>query len=230
MGKLYTIAEHFYSFQGEGLHLGRAAYFIRLYGCDVQCTWCDSGFTWRKELRPSGMLRLTATEVGQLTKELGRDVFVVLTGGEPCLYDLTELIEVFHSQGREVHLETAGHRDIALGIDFITVSPKTAFGAMPLKDSLKRAHQIKLICASQVDINRQLSQVSEYVSENCTVWLHPEHGDRTSKDLLNAIVSTVKHYQGSLDIRAGWQVHKLYKADELDKNTREQDGTPRLKT
>jgi organic radical activating enzyme len=175
------------------------------------------------------MIKLSGLEIAGLVRELHKEVFVVLTGGEPCLYDLTEIIDALHEQGREVHIETAGHRNIPLDIDFITVSPKTAFGVMPLKDNLKRAHQVKLICTSAEDINKQLEEVSQYISETCTVWLHPEHGDRTSKELLDAIVNTIKHHQGRLDIRAGWQVHKLYRADALDQNTRNENGTHRLR-
>lgn len=220
MGKFYTVAEHFYSFQGEGLHIGRAAYFVRLYGCDVQCTWCDSAFTWKKDLRPVGLKRLCAKEIAGLVKSLPPEVFVVLTGGEPCMYDLSAIVAEFHLQNRLVHVETAGHRAITQDIDFITISPKAMFGVTPLVENLKRAHQIKLICSDRADLETQLMAYLPELSNNCTVWLHPEHGERSSQELLNAITEAVKYYGGVKDIRAGWQVHKLYNADSLDLNAR----------
>jgi 7-carboxy-7-deazaguanine synthase len=203
MGKLYSVAEHFFSFQGEGLHIGRAAYFVRLYGCDVQCTWCDSAFTWKKELRPK-IERLSAEQISSLVSELHRDVFVVLTGGEPCLYDLTAITDAIRAQGRKIHLETAGHLPIRGEFDCITVSPKWMFGKEPLEENMGKATQIKLIVSGEKELKEQLQLVGERC---CDIWLQPEESRRNQPEVLASIANAVKN---NPRLRAGWQLHKDY--------------------
>jgi len=86
----YPVNEHFATFQGEGLHRGRRAYFIRLQGCDVACTFCDSASTWHRDFKPENIPLLSAAEVRQLVTLPARSL-VVLTGGEPALHNLDPL-------------------------------------------------------------------------------------------------------------------------------------------
>ena len=91
----YPIFEHFKSFQGEGIHMGGSAYFVRLYGCPLKCKWCDSAGTWHKDWVPNNILKLDESEIFEL---IARDNgFLVLTGGEPAIFDLFPLTNYIKS-------------------------------------------------------------------------------------------------------------------------------------
>src|SRR3954464_5287532 len=96
------VMEHFYTLQGEGFHQGKAAYFIRLGGCDVGCVWCDVKDSWDAGRHP---LRVIDDRVGQVKKCPGK--MVVITGGEPLMHDLTALTEKLHEAGLRTHMETS---------------------------------------------------------------------------------------------------------------------------
>src|SRR5712691_137103 len=97
------VMEHFYTLQGEGFHQGKAAYFIRLGGCDVGCVWCDVKESWDAEKHPRYGVGSLKSEVKKTRAEI-----VVITGGEPLMYDLTELTRELRSAGLKTHLETSG--------------------------------------------------------------------------------------------------------------------------
>jgi organic radical activating enzyme len=147
MAELYPVNETFLSWQGEGVHLGRKSFFIRLQGCPVKCTWCDSASTWHPQFVPKQVRKASA---GELADEAAaaRPEFVVLTGGEPCIHDLTALLAAMASVGLKVHLETCGAYPIAQGFAWVTVSPKWA--KPPLADALARADEIKLMSRPQI--------------------------------------------------------------------------------
>jgi 7-carboxy-7-deazaguanine synthase len=218
----YAIHEHFYSVQGEGVHSGRAAYFIRLMGCDQQCHFCDSAGTWHPDYKPESGLKLDERETARLV-QAPPGAFVVLTGGEPTLYNLEPLIELLQMRGRKVHLETAGHKPLPKNVDWVTLSPKL-FAKPPLLQSWTRANEIKLIVESpeqlSVDLERLLAQP---LRAKCTIWLHPEWSQRNNVEVLEAIVRTVKLHP---NLRAGYQLHKLFHADDLDDNARREIVPP----
>jgi 7-carboxy-7-deazaguanine synthase len=105
MAELYPVNETFLSWQGEGVHLGRKAFFIRLQGCPVKCTWCDSASTWHPQFVPKDLRRASAADLAA-EAVAARPEFVVLTGGEPCIHDLAPLVEALRSVGLPAHLET----------------------------------------------------------------------------------------------------------------------------
>ena len=117
------IHERFHSFQGEGCHAGRAAFFIRTYGCPVHCPWCDSAGTWHPDLKPDALNRM---DVAALAEEAAaaRPAFVVVTGGEPAIHDLAPLTDALRAAGLPVHLETSGAFPVRGHFDWITLSPK----------------------------------------------------------------------------------------------------------
>lgn len=209
---MLPIHEQFYTFQGEGVHAGRSAYFIRTFGCPVHCPWCDSAGTWHPDYIPNKIQRFEehalADEVAKTKAE-----FVVITGGEPTIHDLTQLSDVLHQIGRPVHLETSGAFPIKGTIDWITLSPKR--WKPPLAENVQRAHEFKII----VDTPAALDEYSRMLADlrakpETPIWLHPEWSQHANQSLLDAITEWIKT-QGA-PYRAGWQMHKNYAADLKD--------------
>ncbi|WP_309384919.1 7-carboxy-7-deazaguanine synthase QueE [Cerasicoccus frondis] len=202
----YPIVEHFSTFQGEGCHVGRAAYFIRTYGCPVHCPWCDSANTWRPDQRPAKVPKMSAAELIQLAVEARPD-FVVITGGEPAIHDLSPLTSGLHEAGLRAHIETSGTFALKGEFDWVTVSPKLY--KAPLPELIQRADELKLIVENEDSIaywERELGP--ELTRKDRHVWLHPEWGQRENPEILALIAETVR-LRGA-PFRAGWQMHKLY--------------------
>lgn len=229
----YTLQEHFSSFQGEGVHMGRAAYFLRFYGCDQKCSFCDSAGTWHPDYKPAHFARYTAGELAQLASShltrglrLGEgrsfrhfDPFVVLTGGEPAMYDLHPLVQELAALYFAVHIETAGHRPLPPGLTWVTLSPKY-FAHPPLDQNWGLADEVKLIVTSPEQLERDARHIEVALETHCAdagawphLWLHPEWSQRENPNVLHAITSYVKR---DTRWRAGYQMHKLYQADLFD--------------
>ena len=210
----YPVYERFYTWQGEGVHLGRAAYFIRLYGCPQACPWCDSAGTWHHDYRPEGVTLMTAGDLAATVATDSPDgAVVVITGGEPILFDLAPLVNELHALGRRVHIETSGIADLRGAIDWVTLSPKP-FGTWPTPAVVARADEVKIIVHDVADIQAGLDTL-EGLRPDAVIWLHPEWSKARERDMavLNAITDAVKQ---TPRLRAGYQMHKLYRADELD--------------
>lgn len=213
----YPVYERFYTWQGEGVHLGRAAYFIRLYGCPQACAWCDSAGTWHPGYRPEGVALMSAADLAEVVAaDSPEGAFVVITGGEPILFDLAPLTDALHALGRRVHLETSGIAPLRGAIDWVTLSPKP-FGQRPLPEVVARAAEIKIIVHEPSDIAAGLATLDGLPPE-AEIWLHPEWSRARERDLgvLNAITEAVK---ANPRLRAGYQMHKLYRADDLDRHS-----------
>ena len=208
------IHEQFYTFQGEGVHSGRAAYFIRTFGCPVHCPWCDSAGTWHPEYIPKHIVRLTpevlATAVAQTKAE-----FTVITGGEPTVHDLSALTDALHAVGQKAHLETSGSFPIRGDFDWITLSPKR--WKLPLSENVSKAHEFKIVVDQPSAIKEYVDALTQdgfQLSEKCTVWLNPEWSQHKNPEVLDAITEWIK--QHGAPFRAGWQLHKNYAADAKD--------------
>ena len=216
--KTYPVMERFYTFQGEGVHLGRAAYFIRLYGCPLHCPWCDSAGTWHKDYVPAHIETMTP---GQLLHEimLSGTQIVVITGGEPGMFDLMPLTDALHSAGIRVHIETSGSFLLRGSFDWITVSPKWATfqskaQSLALYANLEVADEVKIIVESTDSITDWYKVIGDCITSKQVVWLHPEWSQSKNSGVLNSITNAVKEFP--IRYRAGWQMHKNYKADLLD--------------
>lgn len=227
----YLVNELFETFQGEGVHMGRPAFFVRLHGCDQACSWCDAAGTWHPKFN-SLKKRMTVLEI---TKECPSHVpIAVITGGEPTIQDLTELVRGFHDNGQQVHLETAGHHPIRGAFDWVTLSPKPK-GRPPLRESVLRADELKIIVDELGASEKALACIFDksfagdwdsYWAKltDIPVWLHPEWSKREDRSILNEIIGKVKvapmarKDQGGryIDYRAGYQLHKLFQVDLLD--------------
>src|SRR5436305_12997991 len=113
------VMEAFYTLQGEGFHQGKAAYFIRLGGCDVGCFWCDVKESWEGDEHPQTTIDNLLVEVRKTPAEI-----VVITGGEPLMHNLDELSSIFRAAGLRMHLETSGSHPLTGEWDWICLSPK----------------------------------------------------------------------------------------------------------
>ena len=138
------VMEHFYTLQGEGYFSGQAAYFVRLGGCDVGCVWCDVKESWDADAHP----KMSIENIAALTaKDDGK--IAVITGGEPAMYDLTQLCNAIKIKGIRTHIETSGSHPLKGDFDWITLSPKK-FKA-PLAESLEKADELKVVVYNKSD-------------------------------------------------------------------------------
>jgi 7-carboxy-7-deazaguanine synthase len=207
---MIPVHEQFHSWQGEGVHSGRSAYFIRTYGCPVHCPWCDSAGTWHPDYVPSRIERFSP-EVLVEKAVAKRPEFVVVTGGEPAVHDLRPLTQALQANRLPVHLETSGAFPVRGNFDWITLSPKR--WKQPLAENWLLANEFKIIIDSIAALSEWQVELDAYAGEN-PVWLHPEWSLRADSSILNAITQWVKKH--GKPYRAGWQLHKCYAADSLD--------------
>ena len=158
--------EHFYTLQGEGFHQGKAAYFIRLAGCDVGCVWCDVKDSWDVERHPKMAVELLASKVKETAAEI-----VVVTGGEPLMHELIELTTVLREAGLKTHIETSGAYPLTGEWDWICLSPKKF--KSPLPEILPLAHELKIVIFNRSDLD-WAEKYAPLVSPNCKLFLQPE--------------------------------------------------------
>ncbi len=208
------VYETFHSWQGEGCHLGRSAFFIRLFGCPVHCPWCDSAGTWHPDFVPEKIERMEVETLAKQAAEASPE-FVVITGGEPTIHDLAPLTTALRDHGLPAHLETSGAFPLRGDFAWVTVSPK--WQKAPLPDCLARADEFKLIVEDQTSIPRWVEAIGEHFGEK-PVWLNPEWSQRETPAVLDAITGWVKAH--GAPFRAGWQMHKHYRADATDARAR----------
>lgn len=162
----YPVMETFYSLQGEGVFAGKPAFFIRLAGCDVGCSWCDVKDSWTAENFP----KLETEQLVNLVVESGTEI-VVITGGEPLMYDLDDLTASLQMAGKRVHLETSAAHPISGKWDWVCVSPKRF--KLPLEDNFTNASELKMIVVNKKDLE-WAAELAEKVSNDCELLLQPE--------------------------------------------------------
>lgn len=158
--------EHFYTIQGEGFHQGKAAYFIRLGGCDVGCVWCDVKDSWDAAAHPM----ISNEELIQNVLQTPARI-VVITGGEPLMHSLDELTKALQEAGLKTHIETSGAHPLSGRWDWICLSPKK-FKA-PLPDILPQAHELKTVVFNKSDFE-WAEKYAALVSPFCKLYLQPE--------------------------------------------------------
>jgi Organic radical activating enzymes len=190
------VVESFYSLQGEGYNTGGAAFFIRLAGCDIGCTWCDSKNSWSRNGH-------TLVPIEQIVADtlLHKAEYVIITGGEPLMHPLDELCSLLKKNNLKIFLETSGTHPLSGEFDWICLSPKR--NRAPLPDIYNKASELKVIIACTDDFlwaeeNRLL------VTERCKLYLQPEWSTRNT--LLPSIIQYIKdnpHWKLSL------QTHKF---------------------
>jgi organic radical activating enzyme len=162
----YPVMEHFYTIQGEGVHAGKPAYFVRLAGCDVGCVWCDVKESWPTDGFPSH----AAEEICDWVKSTPADM-VVITGGEPAMYDCQPLVTFLKSNGYKVHVETSAAYPLRGDYDWICISPKKF--KQPVLSEMQRAHELKVIVFNDSDFE-WAKQWANTVSDTCALLLQAE--------------------------------------------------------
>jgi 7-carboxy-7-deazaguanine synthase len=160
------VMEHFYTIQGEGFHQGRAAYFIRLGGCDVGCVWCDVKDSWDAGRHPLRAIEELVSEIKQYPVKIA-----VVTGGEPLMHDLGTLTQQLQAAGLCTHMETSGSSPLSGSWDWITLSPKK-FKA-PLPEVVPFANELKVVVFHKSDF-AWAEQWARQVSPSCKLYLQPE--------------------------------------------------------
>ena len=160
------VMEHFYTIQGEGNHQGRAAYFIRLGGCDVGCVWCDVKDSWDASKHPLKSVDTLINIVAETPAKL-----VVITGGEPLMHNLWELTKALKASGFQTNIETSGSHPLTGIWDWICLSPKK-FKA-PLPDVIPFANELKVVIFNKSDFE-WAEQYAAQVSPQCKLYLQPE--------------------------------------------------------
>ncbi len=176
------VMEHFYTIQGEGFHQGRAAYFIRLGGCDVGCVWCDVKDSWDATKHPLVAIETLVKEVKHTPAKL-----VVITGGEPLMHNLDALTKALQLEGLETNIETSGSSPISGSWDWICLSPKK-FKA-PLIAVVPHAHELKIVVFNKSDF-AWAEEYAAQVSPACKLYLQPEWSKAT--EITPLIVDYIK--------------------------------------
>ncbi len=162
----YPVMEMFYSLQGEGYHQGKAAYFIRLAGCDVGCVWCDVKESWDASKHPV----LAVEEI--VSNALAHPArLAIVTGGEPLIYNLDALTTALKKAGFEVNIETSGSSPMSGNWDWVCLSPKKF--KVPLNESIAAASELKVVIFNKHDFE-WAETYAQQVPASCKLYLQPE--------------------------------------------------------
>ncbi len=189
------LMEDFYTIQGEGSYQGQAAYFIRLGGCDVGCVWCDVKESWDASAHPL----ISVAEIAQRVKVSGTRI-AVITGGEPLMYNLTELTHALNEAGIRTHLETSGVYALSGAWDWICFSPKKF--KTPNPSILNKADELKVIVYHASDFN-WAEDFARRVNKSCELFLQPEWSKE--KEMIPLIIDYVKE---NPQWKISLQIHK----------------------
>ncbi|MFH5884990.1 7-carboxy-7-deazaguanine synthase QueE [Halalkalibaculum sp. DA3122] len=172
----YPLMEDFYTIQGEGAHTGKAAYFIRTAGCDVNCWWCDVKESWDEDAHP----RVAVEEIVRRARESGAPM-AVITGGEPLLHNLDPLTYRLREAGLSVHIETSGSSPLSGYLDWITLSPKRF--KEPVEEIFPYVDELKVVVLRQKDIE-WAEKNADKCPDDTTLLLQPEWDTPSSMELI----------------------------------------------
>lgn len=193
-GELLPLMEAFYSLQGEGFYKGTAAYFIRLGGCDVGCHWCDVKESWAAEAHPLVPVDTIVTDA------LAHSKTMIITGGEPLMWNLDLLTEKLRAGGAHTHIETSGAHPLSGTFDWICLSPKKI--KRPVGDVLQKANELKMVIYNNNDF-LFAEEMAAQVSPDCLLYLQPEWSKR-DKVIPKIVNYVIAHPQW----KASLQMHK----------------------
>lgn len=182
MTEKLPIMEAFYTLQGEGFHAGRAAYFIRLGGCDVGCVWCDVKESWDASIHPQLSIDEIVKEAQKYTGRLA-----VITGGEPLMYNLDELTNALQMASFQTNIETSGAYKMSGKWDWVCFSPKKF--KEPHESIFHVANELKVIVYNKSDF-KFAEKYAKLVNKDCVLLLQPEWGKQDK--MLPEIIDYVK--------------------------------------
>ncbi|MGF1585373.1 MAG: 7-carboxy-7-deazaguanine synthase QueE [Bacteroidales bacterium] len=195
-GKKLPLVEDFYTIQGEGYHTGKPAYFIRLGGCDIGCSWCDAKYTWNRHLHP---LVDTDEIVQRALTYPSRSV--VVTGGEPSSYPLDYLCAELKENGIETYVETSGAYPLTGEWNWICLSPKKQ--SPPQPEIYNMADELKVIVFDNSDLE-WAEETAKLVNSNCRLYLQPEW---SRYDII--VSSIVEYVKNNPQWNISLQAHKF---------------------
>ena len=193
---LLPVMESFYTIQGEGINAGRAAYFIRLAGCDVGCVWCDVKDSWDASAHAKKSIESLVAEAKSFPAKL-----IVITGGEPLMYDLFPLTNLLRKEGFEIALETSGAYPLTGVWDWICVSPKKFKN--PIEEVIAKANELKVVIYHKKDLE-WMQSLTAFTNENCALLLQPEYSKFES-----IVPEIVQYVKGNPRYRISLQTHKV---------------------
>ncbi|MGQ9800186.1 MAG: 7-carboxy-7-deazaguanine synthase QueE [Candidatus Saccharicenans sp.] len=198
------ISEIFFSAAGEGLRQGEPTIFIRLSGCNLRCSFCDTRYAWKggKELRLDEII----TQITKIRKKY-RVNWVCLTGGEPLLQEVGPLVRLLRKAGYRIHLETNGTRPLSFKPDWLTVSPKPP-DYLITEDGRRLADEVKLVVTRSLKLE-EVKKIRRAFAEKIPLLLQPQSNAAWSykkawKFYLQAVQAGLKN------IRLSCQLHKIY--------------------
>jgi 7-carboxy-7-deazaguanine synthase len=197
-GALLPLVEEFFTLQGEGYHTGKAAYFIRLGGCDVGCSWCDSRFAWNPDIHP---LVETDAIIDRVIKS-GTDS-VVVTGGEPLMYNLNYLCKGLRKMNIGTFIETSGAYRLSGEWDWICLSPKK--NMPPVDQICNVANELKVIVEDKTDF-AWAEKYRKIVNSSCRLYLQPEWS-RFETVIPEIVVYIKKHPEWRISLQSHKYMH-----------------------
>lgn len=164
-GKILPLMETFTTIQGEGFHSGKSAHFLRIGGCDIGCHWCDIKESWNSSLYPLVKIEKILESINSLTD------LVIISGGEPLIWNMAHLTGALKKINKKVHLETSGAYELSGHWDWICLSPKK--NKPPIPALFKKANELKVIVYNKDDLTFA-KQNAKYVEKDCILFLQPE--------------------------------------------------------
>ena len=181
-GEMLPLMEAFYTIQGEGYYSGKAAYFLRIGGCDVGCHWCDVKESWNADLHPPTSIADILKGIAQYSVDT-----VVITGGEPLMWNLDKLTAALKLEGLKVHLETSGAYPYSGDFDWVCMSPKKMQAPLPAIKPI--TSELKVIVNNKHDFI-WAEQQREGLSDDCKLYLQAEWSKR--EKIIPMIIDFVK--------------------------------------
>jgi len=164
-GEYLPLMEAFYTIQGEGHHTGKAAYFIRVGGCDVGCHWCDVKESWNPKLHPPTDIQTIIADAEKYSKT------IVITGGEPLTWDMTKLTNGLKEKGFQIHIETSGAYPLSGTWDWVCLSPKKRM--LPKAEIYSHVDELKVIVYNKSDFKFAEEQAAK-LQTDAELYLQPE--------------------------------------------------------
>jgi 7-carboxy-7-deazaguanine synthase len=196
------VMEAFYTLQGEGLHQGKAAYFIRLGGCDVGCFWCDVKESWDASAHPHKTVKAIIEDAKQAIRHqpsASNPIFVI-TGGEPLMHNLDALTKSLQAEHFKTHIETSGSSPLSGYWNWICLSPKKF--KKPLPEVFAAADELKIIIFNKSDF-KWAEENAALVSSDCKLYLQPEWSKATHMTPL-----IIEYIKANPQWQLSLQVHK----------------------